>query len=170
MAIAIFNINQIYKAQFGTVGEPLPTGGQPVVAGSSTIIRCPLKMAYDGDEHQYPLEPLVSVQGKNIVTRTPILKNRDSGTVKELWSADDYQIEIKGIILGSDPERLPSEEINQIRKFCEVKGAVEVNSPYLTLFGIQFMTIEDYDFMHTPGYNNQAYIIKGYSDKPFELF
>lgn len=170
MSIVLFDINQIYKAQFGTVGEPLPTGGQPVVAGSNTIIRCPLKMTANGNTYQYPLEPLVSVQGKNVVTRTPILKARDKGTVKELWTADDYQIEIKGIILGSDSERLPAEEINQIRKFCELRQAIEVNSPYLTLFGIQYMTIEDYDFMHTPGYQNQAYVIKGYSDQPFELF
>lgn len=163
--MAVFDINQIYQNQFGTVGAPMPTSGAGVGA-NGILVRCPLHM----NGWQFPLEPLVSVFGKNTVIRNHVLKGRSKGTVKEFWTADDYQIEIKGIILGDDFKRLPSAEIDKIRYYCEVRKSVEVSSPFLTLFGIQYMVIESYEFLHTPGYNNQAYIIKGYSDEPFELF
>lgn len=166
--MATFDINQIYQAQFGDVGQPLPTGGQAPAQG--VVIRCPLSMAVDGVGHQFPLEPLVSVFGKNTVIRNHVLKGRSKGTVKEYWSADDYRIEIKGIIVGDNPDRLPVVEMDKIRFFCEARKAIEVSSPFLTLYGIQFLAIEDFEFVHTPGYNNQAYIIKAFSDEPFELF
>lgn len=167
--MATFDINQIYRNQFGDAGQPLPTG--MTNAGlEGMLIRCPLHAAVDGRGYQFPLEPLVSVWGKNTLIRNHVLKGRSKGTVKEYWSADDYRIEIKGIILGDDPSRLPAEEIDAIRYYCEARKTIEVSSPFLTLFGIQYIAIEDYDFLHTPGYNNQAYVIKAYSDEPFELF
>lgn len=168
--MAVFDINQIYQAQFGTVGEPLPTGGAAPSAGNGAIIRCPLTLSADGASYTLPFEPLVSVTGKNVITKNYVLKNKEIGTIKEYWNADDYRIEIKGVVIGESNERLPSEDLNMIRKFCELRKAIEVSSPYLTIFGIQFMAIEDYDFPHTAGYANQAYVIRGYSDKPFELF
>jgi Domain of unknown function (DUF6046) len=165
--MAAFDINQIYQAQFGAVGQPMPTSGVPA---QGTLIRCPLSMAVDGVGYQFPLEPLVSVFGKNTVIRNHVLKGRSKGTVKEYWSADDYSIEIKGIVIGDDPDRLPVIELDKIRYYCEARKAIEVSSPFLTLYGIQFLSIETFEFLHTPGYNNQAYIIKAYSDEPFELF
>jgi hypothetical protein len=167
--MALFDINQIYQNQFGTVGAVMPTSGAGVSA-NGMLVRCPLHVSVDGNGWQFPLEPLVSVFGKNTVIRNHVLKGRSKGTVKEYWSADDYNIEIKGIILGDDPDRLPVIEIDKIRYFCEARKAVEVASPFLTIFGIQYIAIEDFQFLHTPGYNNQAYVIKAYSDEPFELF
>lgn len=164
----IYDINQIYQAQFGEVGSPLPSGG--VATPNGAVIRCPLRLTVGGDSFLLPFEPLQTVAGKNIIIRNHILKAKDKGTVKEVWSSDDYRIEIKGIIVGDNPDRLPEEEINRLRKVLEFKGAVAVSSPYFTLFDIQYMAIEDYEFLHTPGYNNQAYIIRGFSDKLFELF
>ncbi len=164
-----FDLNQIYKNQFGEGGKPLAPETTPTANG--VLIRCPLTFGYGGDVYTLPLEPLISIQGRNILIRNHVLKGTENGTVKEMWSADDYSIEIKGVVINTqDDNRLPEEAINKIRKFCEIRRAIEVSSPLLTLFGIQYMAIEDYDFPHTKGYNNQAYVIRGYSDKPFELF
>ena len=164
----LFDINQIYTKLFGTIGEPLPTGGQ--VPGNGSVIRCPLAMAVDGVKYQLPFEPLISVYGKNTVIKNHVLKGRSKGTVKEYWSADDYRIEIKGVLIGEDPNRIPVVEMDKVRAICEARKAVEVSSPILTLFGIQYIAIEDFEFLHTPGYNNQAYLIRANSDEPFELF
>jgi hypothetical protein len=51
----------------------------------------------------------------------------------------------------------------------EVRRTIEVSSPLLGLFGIQYMAIENISFPHTDGYNYQAYVIKAFSDKPFLL-
>jgi hypothetical protein len=166
--MAQFDINQIYQNQFGEVGADLPTGGQ--VPKQGTVIRCPLSVSVDGQGYQFPFEPLISIFGKNTVIRNHVLKGRSKGTVKEYWSADDYSIEIKGVVIGPDTNSLALIELDKIRFYCEARKAVEVNSPFLTLYGIQYIAIESFEFIHTPGYNNQAYIIKAYSDEPFELF
>ena len=164
-----FDISGMYKNQFGEGGKPLAPDAVPTANG--VAIRCPLTFAYNGDSYTLPFEPLISIQGRNILIRNHVLKATENGTVKEMCSADDYSIEIKGIVINTeDDNRLPEEALNRIRKFCEIRRAIEVSSPLLTLFGIQYLAIEDYNFPHTQGYNNQAYVIRGYSDKPFELF
>lgn len=168
MAIEI-DIRQIYEGQFGESGQPMPTSGVPSANGQA--IRCPLTFAYAEVSYTFQFEPMISVRGRNIIARNHVLKNRTAGTVKEVWSADDYEIEIRGVVINQyDDNRLPEEEINILRNYCELRRAVAVDSPLLSLFGITQMAIEDYDFPHTKGYANQAFIIRGYSDKPFELF
>lgn len=165
--MAFFDINQIYTRLFGETGEPLPTGGQ---VPQGTPIRSPLAMAVDGNSINFQFEPIISIFGKNTIIRNHVLKARGVGTVKEYWNADDYRVEIRGVLHGEDPERLPVVEIDILRNILEARKTVEVSSPYLTVFGIQYLAIEDFEFLHTAGYNNQAYIIKAYSDEPFELF
>jgi len=166
------SLSDIYRQLFGATGKLLKD-----LAGSAegTIIRCPLTLSYAGDDlynpdsWKLPYEPLISVTGRNVIIRNHILKNREKGTVKELWSADDYEIEIKGIVSTSDRTKLPEAEINRLRWFFEVRRTIEVSSPLLGLFGIQYMAIENISFPHTDGYNYQAYVIKAFSDKPFLL-
>lgn len=167
--MADFDLSALYKNQFGDGGQPLPTGQVPAANGQA--IRCPVTFSYGGQSYTFQFEPMVSLQGRNVLIRNHPLKGRESGTVKEMWSADDYSIEIKGVVINeNDDNRLPEEQLNAIRYFIELKRAIQVSSPYLTLFGITQMAIETYDFPHTKGYANQAYVIRGYSDKPFELF
>ncbi len=168
--MADFDLTQLYKNQFGEGGQPLPTGAAPAANGQA--IRCPLTFGFAGLAfYTFQFEPIISLQGRNVLIRNHPLKGRESGTVKEMWSADDYSIEIKGVVINiNDDNRLPEEHLNAIRKFCELRRAIQVSSPLLTLFGITQMAIDNYDFPHTQGYANQAYVIRGYSDKPFELF
>ena len=150
---------------------------QKVLSGEpeGKMIRCPVTLSYDGDDvynpdsWRIPYEPIVSVQGKNVIIRNPVLKNRDLGTVKELWSADDWMVEIKGVVFVDDPTKLPEADMNRLRWFHEVRRSIKVESPYLALLGIHFLAIESVEFQPTDGYNMQAFVYKCYSDKPFNL-
>lgn len=172
MDIVSFALKDIYKEVFGTTGKILKDFAG--AAGGQTYL-CPVTISYEGDSvynpdsWTIPQEPLVTVRGKNTIIRNPILKNTDVGTVKEMWSADDWDIEIKGVVFGDDDSKLPSAEINRLRWFFEVRRAIKVDSPYLSLLGIKWMAIDSLEFPETRGYNYQAYVIKGFSDKPFEL-
>lgn len=172
MALLDLALSDIYKNVFGYTGNV-----QKVLSGEpeGKTIRCPVTLSYDGDDvynpdsWRIPYEPIVSVQGKNVIIRNPVLKNRDLGTVKELWSADDWMVEIKGVVWVDDPTKLPEAEINRLRYFHEVRRSIKVESPYLALMGIHFLAIESVEFPPTDGYNMQAFVYKCYSDKPFNL-
>ena len=166
------SLGSYYQEQFGVVSKTIKDIVGPA---EGAFIRCPLKMSYAGDSMynpdswQLPFEPIISVRGQNTIIRNHVLKNQELGTVKELWSADDWEISISGIVIGKDPKKLPEAEINRLRWFFQVRRTIEVDSPYLALFGIQYIAIESVDFPPTSGYNNQAYTYKAFSDKPFEL-
>ncbi|MEA5461552.1 DUF6046 domain-containing protein [Arcicella sp. LKC2W] len=172
MALIDVALADLYKNVFGFTGEI-----QKKLSGEAEgrTIRCPVTMSYDGDDvfnpdsWTIPFEPIVSVHGKNVIIRNPVLKNRDIGTVKELWSADDWQVEIKGIVYVDDTTKLPQADINRLRYFFEVRRAIKVESPFLSLFGINYLAIESVEFPPTDGYNYQAFVYKCYSDKPFNL-
>jgi hypothetical protein len=165
-------LKDIYKELFGVTGKLLKDfAGQ---AGGQNYL-CPITISYAGDRvynpdsWTMPQEPLVSARRSNVIIRNPILKNSDTGTVKELWSAGDWELEIKGVVFGDDPTKLPEAEINRLRWFAEVKRAIKVKSPFFVLLGVEWMVIESIEFPETRGYNYQAYVIKAFSDKPFEL-
>jgi Domain of unknown function (DUF6046) len=172
MSLIDLSLANIYKDVFGTSGRILK---DLAGAAEGQTIRCPLTMSYEGDKEynpdswQLPNEPLVMVRGKNVIIRNPVLKNRDLGTVKELWSADDWEVEIKGVVWVDDPTKLPEASITRLRYYHEVRRAIKVESPFLALLGIHYLAIESLEFLETPGYNYQAYIYKCYSDKPFNL-
>ncbi|MDR0814759.1 MAG: DUF6046 domain-containing protein [Bacteroidales bacterium] len=118
---------------------------------------------------QLPLDPVVSVSCKNNIIRRSVMKQSDNGrgTVKELWSRDDYEITIAGVFIGND--EFPETSLRELRKYCESRRIIEVKSKLLTLFGITRMVIEDYSLPFTKGLENQMYTIRGYSDDMFDL-
>ncbi len=132
---------------------------------------CPLKIKAEGEKEwwQLPIEPVVSITCKNIITRRNILKSgiKDvtrRGSVKEIWTQDDYQISISGVLIGEDSEILPEEDLIRLKNMCERRGVLEVESKLFTIFNITKIAVESYDFPFTKGMNNQMYTIKAYSD------
>ena len=115
-----------------------------------------------------PLDPVISVSGKNTIIRRHVLKvdNTDDGTrrgtVKELWSQDDYEVNIAGVLIGAGD--LPEDELRKLRGYMEARKVLNIQSRLLGLFGITRLAIEDYSLPFTKGMENQMYTIKGYSD------
>ena len=113
-----------------------------------------------------PYEPIVSVTGQNIITRRNVSKGRTRGSVKERWAQDDYSITVNGILIGEN--KYPEDDVKKLIKICE-RAKVEVYSPLLYMFGINYMVIDSYDFPNTEGANNQEYSLKCYSDETYKL-
>lgn len=114
-----------------------------------------------------PNEPMLTLTGRNIITKRQVSKGKVRGSVKERWTQDDYSIKIEGILKRED-NRYPEEEVRKLRTFCEA-GEVIATSPLLELFGISRLVIENYELPHTSGIENQNYIISCLSDDVHKL-
>nr|DAR27473.1 MAG TPA: hypothetical protein [Caudoviricetes sp.] len=116
-----------------------------------------------------PIEPLVSVSGKNAIVRRKVAKSKAKGTVKERWSQDDYDITIRGVLTDADESLYPSALLKRLLALFDARQSIEVEQELLLVFGIKYLAIESASFPHTKGINNQNYEIKAYSDNPIEL-
>jgi hypothetical protein len=137
-------------------------------------VRLKLETEPDLDEYWYPLplDPVISITGKNTIVRRSVLKTDEytvrRGAVKELWSQDDYEINIAGIIIGHD-DLLPKNNLRILKNMCEARQAINIKSGLLSVFGIDRIVVEDFSFPFTKGMENQMYTIKAYSDDNFGL-
>jgi hypothetical protein len=120
----------------------------------------------------FPLDPVVSISGKNTIVRRDVLKKNNignrRGSIKEMWSQDDYEIEIAGVLMGVNG-RLPEDDIYKLRTYLEARKPLEVMGSLFNLFYIMRIVIESYSLPFTKGMENQMYTIKAYSDDNFDL-
>lgn len=130
---------------------------------------CPVLIKWEDEKEwwHFPLEPLVSITGKNNIVKRNVLKTevagRYRGTVKELWSQDDFSVSIAGVVIGTDG-KYPKLLIEQLRTYCETRKRLEVKGDIFNVFNIHYLAIEDYQFPFTKGIENQSYTIKAVSD------
>lgn len=130
---------------------------------------CSLRMQGDDDAEEwlFPIEPMVSVNGGNVVVRRRVSKGRVKGSIKEKWTVDDYTVRIEGLLMSKDGS-YPKGDVARLRALCE-GGHVKVLSPLLEVFGIREMVIETWEMPFTSGQMNQNYTITGYSDDIYKL-
>lgn len=140
-----------------------------------------------GTKFLFPYEPLVSISGgKNIkkrnVSRSEVLRKnskgqileQQSGTVKERFIANDFQIDITGLLVGENmignPNQcFPKKQMIDLFEFLIHVGSIYVYHYQLSILGINKIVIEDYSFPFTKGENVQAFNIKCLSDSNFKL-
>lgn len=128
----------------------------------------PLYLAVEGGPWWLlPYEPQVTIQGSNVLVKKQVSKGAVRGTIKERWSQGDYRISISGILMG-EGNKYPSEDVKQLRSFCEA-GKVLVKSPQMELFSINQIVVEDWALPFTAGQANQAYTITAVSDDIYKL-
>lgn len=118
-------------------------------------------------EWLFPMEPMISVNGQNILVRRNVSKGKIRGSIKERWTQDDYSVRIEGILMGMDG-KYPEADVAKLRSFCEA-GHVKALNPLLELFGISQLAIESWDIPFTSGTINQNYTIQAYSDDIYKL-
>ena len=155
---------------------PLPATSEML----GNLYQCPLWIKWENEPDDFetgwwrlPFDPVISVSGGNQIVRTDVLRQDNSrterrGTVKEVWSQQDYQVQIAGMFIGKDGS-FPLEDIHRLREYCERREVVLCCNDLLEAFGINRLAIESFDFAHTPGYENQQFAIKAYSDEDFSL-
>ena len=118
-------------------------------------------------EWLFPLEPMISLNGQNILTRRHVSKGNIKGSIKERWTQDVYTVRIEGLLMGEDG-KYPEEDVSRLRAFCEA-GHVKALNPLLEIFGISQLAIESWDIPFTSGTANQNYSIQAYSDDIYKL-
>jgi len=120
------------------------------------------------DDFKFPLDPIISISSKNIITRRYVNKSKTRGSIKERWSQDDWEISITGIVISANGE-FPVNTIKALRAFCDVAESVDVVCDLFNQMDIQRIAIESIEFPFTKGVENQAFIIKAYSDETYTL-
>ena len=132
-------------------------------------MQCPLWMRLEGEEWWLlPFEPIITIHGKNIITKKQVAKGKVRGSIKERWTQDDYQININGILINPENTGYPDEDVKALKRLCEA-AKVQVMSPLFEVFSIDQIVIESFDFPFTSGPNNQAYTIGAVSDDIYKL-
>lgn len=119
------------------------------------------------EEWLFPLEPMISLNGQNILTRRHVSKGTIKGSIKERWTQDDYTVRIEGLLMGEDG-KYPEEDVSRLKAFCEA-GHVKALNPLLEIFGISQLAIESWDIPFTSSTTNQNYTIQAYSDDIYKL-
>ncbi len=136
----------------------------------------PLSMKWerelDSEWFTLPIEPIVTISGRNIIVRRNVAKHNDTlrrGCVVETWATDDYDITIAGVFISDKENELPEDLIKKLRYYCEAREPVMVESKIFTLFKITKIIIEDFSWPHTKGMQNQMFALKCYSYETPEL-
>lgn len=122
-----------------------------------------------GERFLFPLEPLVSVRGRKIITRRMIAKRRGIGSVKELWAIDDWEVTISGHLYDPEFEGFPTELVSTLKGIYMSDKMLDVSCALLGAVGIFNMCIEYLELPGTPGIQRQDFLIRGYSDQDFDL-
>jgi hypothetical protein len=116
-----------------------------------------------------PMEPIITMNGGNILARRNVAKSKLRGSIKERWATDDYQITIEGLFTRYDEWKYPKDDVGKLRKILEAREPVDVMSPLFEIFGIGRIVIDSYDWPFTKGPENQAYRISALSDDEWHL-
>jgi hypothetical protein len=163
---------------------PIDTGGQlPIdkatVAATGVQMQMPFRIGVtETSLWLLPLEPFVSARMSNVITRRTIAKMKQGtngsqsafGSVKELWTKDDYEIIITGMLNDhTQPDQLPSEVISKLNGLISLGRPLIVECALLTALGVSQIVVQGCEFPATPGIGDQFFTIKAYSDNNFNL-
>lgn len=114
-----------------------------------------------------PYEPMITISGKQVITKRQVAKGKTRGSIKERWTLDDYAVRIEGILIG-EGDKYPADDVRRLRKYCE-SGELIASSPLLELFGITRIVVESWEIPHTSGERNQNYSLSCVSDDTYKL-
>lgn len=133
-------------------------------------MRFPLEISLVDQEDWWlvPIEPLITLTGRNIIVRRQVSKGKIRGSIKERWTQDDYQVKIEGALMDLKRDDYPRDDVQKLRNFCE-SAKLKVRCPLFEIFSINQIVVESYDFPFTKGIQNQQYTINAYSDDTYKL-
>lgn len=138
----------------------------------------PLSFSFtsDGQKWLFPYEPMVNISSGNNVVMRNVAKQGDQliGTVKERWSRKDFDIQVTGVLMGSQlqgsaGDTFPRKQMEALFEFLKFSKEIFVYCHPLEILGITKVVVLDYSFPFTKGENVQAYDIKLVSDFSYNL-
>lgn len=124
----------------------------------------------DGSWWLFPIEPLISISGKNTIVKRSVAKSERRGTIKERWAEDDLKIIINGKLEHSDLYTYPAEKLSELRQIITQRKAIEVKNELLQLLDVHQIVVETYSLPFSKGENIQNFSLEAYSDDLYELF
>ncbi len=102
---------------------------------------------------------------KNIVATAIAGRN---GTVKELISAKDHEIEVTFTLINSEDE-YPAEALRLLSDLARENSAVYVDSAFLRLFDIDRVVVEKLELTQSTYGNTQEVVLTLQSDNDYEV-
>lgn len=158
---------------FTTTGERLSKLGAVITRRdkNGTEAFCPVTIRHQGRSWTLPHSTIAMTARKRII-ETPLVNRR--GTVKELIQIEDYEFQIRGIVLTDDPdeEGLPQDAIEELRQLFETNEPVELENAFSEIFlqADNRVVLTDIDLPSMRGISGaQAYSIRVLSDTILEL-
>ena len=123
----------------------------------------------DGTAYAFALDPVLSVNGKNVIVRRYVAKGSVTGSGKESWSQDDWEVTIVGVLMGETAEEL-NEMVRALSEVLESGEVLGVENAWLNNgYGITQVVVESWQMPHTKGLTAQAYTIRCYSDSSINI-
>jgi hypothetical protein len=122
----------------------------------------------DEDKYLLPLSMMRMTCKKNIVA-TPLVNG--AGTVKEEISIDDWELDIKGVMVGLDGD-YPDAELQTLAGWWERSAALNIQNAKtaICMSGGEKALITSLNLPECNGFENiQPYELKMISDVPFSL-
>lgn len=114
-----------------------------------------------------PIALITITQEKNIVKTA--IQGRN-GTIKEYVSDGDFNVNIKGVIVGMDSNKPPVAELKKLDTFCTSPLTLDVVSNVLDYFKIYTVVITGYTYEQREGMRNvYDFDLNCLSDIPFEI-
>lgn len=116
----------------------------------------------------FPNEPLISISKQKTIVETATVGEGRKGTVKEFICAEDFEIDIKGVIIGMGGA-YPAAEVKALNELFDKNEALEVkNNLFFDLFGIQKIILKNIRFDEMMGQEAlQKYTITAVSEEDF---
>lgn len=118
-----------------------------------------------------PNEPTLLIAGKKHIIETPLVGSTRRGTVKELISVGDYDIQIRGIAANSNSKTAyPEDIVKKLNDLYLRNEAVDIECAMTSLLGIYRVVIKDLTLPEMLGVQHaQAYQFTCVSDEDFIL-
>ena len=176
----IFNLLQLFANTFGTAAAneitfaPATAGDSSLYSNDATdVLGRPYFMPVRLNGVILPY-PVMSIRGKKTIVQTPL--TRQNGTVKELISTNDYIINIKGLLIGTDGA-WPEEDIKQLMNLYRMGESLSIESALTDLIllgpergGSHQVVISSLSFPESKGTQHvTGYSMELLSDCNFEL-
>ena len=123
------------------------------------------------DDFVFPYATIVEFERNMNVSKTRVLGN--SGTVKEIYGLDDWNVNIRGFCLD-DPSRQDQksayEQMNELVRWRNIADSIDVTGYLFKDKGIYSLTLENFTIAPVQGKENvYSFSISATSDKPIEL-
>lgn len=110
-------------------------------------------------------------RAKNIVETQMV--GRD-GTIKEYINDGDWQIGmtvgVQAVRDGAIADEYPSEGVEALCRFLDLKRAFSVHSEFLKMFGIARMVVKSYSLSQATESNFQAVSVQAVSDGEYDIY